>query len=233
MNYDYKPSGWSFRSGNTYVRFGHICSVIVALVAAMTSISAGNPKVPFFLQFTDKVASTAGIGLLRKTPIPELSSEIRIWIGFGVVIPAHMLRLQVGREGEVKGEVLVHFPSDLSYMGEDASEFRRDVMRGCTDLRRGKKIDVCTAVFRSTPDWSTLHRRLTTLGIATLPDESELPKQEIVVFDGIAMVVEVRDGSSYRAYEYANPSLRSGPHAEAASQIIQAIGNVIYLSGDN
>ena len=192
---------------------------------------AQHSERPFLLQFTSDTALTAGIGLLNNSPIPDNTTEVRIWIGFGVVVPEEMLRLRTDAQGATLGEVLVHFPSDLTYMkAREAAAFRRDVMRRCNRLRKGKETDVCTATFKHAPDWSALYKELVKLGITTLPDESELPKSDRLVFDGVAIVVEVRQGSVYRAYEYSNPVFRSEPEAKAAAQIISTVSDVFRLS---
>jgi hypothetical protein len=198
------------------------------VTVVVTGASAIAKDEPFLLRFTDEVATTAGIGLLKSATLPAGSSEIRIWIGFGVVMPDEMLRLQRDSQGEIVGEVLVYYPSDLTYMkANDAKRFRRNIMRNCTNLRKGGEKDVCTATFKSVPNWIDLYSRLAHLGIATLPDESELANQEIVVNDGVAMVVEVRNGSDYRAYGYSNPSFRDEAEAQSAAQIIRVVSDAI------
>ena len=208
----------------------NVSRILVAglLTLVVTGASATAKEEPFLLHFTDEVATTAGIGLLKSATLPVGSSEIRIWIGFGVVMPDEMLRLQRDSQGEIAGEVLVYYPSDLTYMkASDAKRFRRDIMRNCTNLRKGTESDVCTATFKTVPNWIDLYNRLAHLGIATLPDESELPSQKIVVNDGVAMVVEIRNGSSYRAYEYSNPIFRDEAEAQAAAQIIRVVSDAI------
>lgn len=204
--------------------------LFASLMLAAAQATANEREEPFLLQFTSEAVTTAGMGTLKESHIPDQTSEIRVWIGFGVVQPQKMLRLRVNADGGVSGEILVHFPSDLTYMEDHAAEFRRDVMRNCTNLRTGKESDVCTATLKNTPSWDALYKNLFRLGITTLPDQSELPQPEIDVLDGIAMVVEVREGSSYRAYEYSNPAFRSEPEAEAATMIIHAIADVFRQS---
>jgi len=204
----------------------HVAAVIVCLVAGTTT-AATNIDPPL-LRYTDEIANTAEIGLLRNSEFPNNRTEIRVWIGFGVITPDEMLRLQLQANGELSGEVLVYFPSDLTYMNKrSAKRFRDGIMRSCTRLRKGTKVDVCTATFKKTPNWNALYEQLNRLGITTLPDESELPRPDVVVFDGISMVVEVREGSSYRAYQYSNPHFRREPESNAAQQIIRAIADAI------
>ena len=191
-----------------------------------TSSSAEEKKEPFLLAFTNSVATTAGIGLLKETPLPPGNSEIRIWIGFGIVTPDEMLRIQVNSHGEVTGDVLVYFPSEFRSMkSREEKRFLRSILRNCTNLHEGTEKDVCTAKFKSTPDWTALYKELNHLGITILPDESELPKPDSVVFDGVSMVVEVRNGLNYRAYEYSNPAFRSEPEAKIAAQIMKLVAD--------
>ena len=202
--------------------------VLVAVILTSGQNSAETKEQPFLLQFTHEVATTAGIGLLSDLVIPDNATEIRVWIGFGTVIPEEVLRLGINADGVVSGDVLIHFPSDLTSMGsQDASEFLKSIMRNCRDSRKGEQSEVCTATYRHEPDWEALYEDLLGLGIATLPDESELPKPEFMVMDGISMVVEVRNGPKYRAYQYSNPAFRDEPEARAATKIMRTIGAVI------
>jgi hypothetical protein len=183
-----------------------------------------SPRLP---TVASDVARTAGIGQLESTLLPDGASELRVWVGFGVVSPEHLLRLVVRRDGVITGESIVYFPTDISYMEDYEAEFRRELLAGCTNLRQGKKVSVCTSTFTDSPDWQTLYGDLVDLGILSLPDESELPDPEFQVMDGIAMVVEVRNGSDYRAYRYSNPSFRNEPQAQRASQIIHTVVNLV------
>ncbi len=206
----------------------------MALLVCVAHASAKNVEERSLPESAQHAAQTAGIGSLKDSDLPEHSSEIRIWIGFGVAIPNHMLRFRVDSKGVVSGEVLVHFPSDLSYMPPaDIAEFRRDVMRNCTNLRKGKESDVCTATFKRPPNWKFVLKKLVSLGIRTLPDDSQLPKPEMDFTDGIAMAAEVRDGSSYRIYWYSNPQFRSEPEAIAATKIMDIVIAVFHQSNDS
>ena len=207
--------------------FRYLVHTILLVVA--TQAPASEMEHPVLLPFTDDAAMAAGIGLLKETPLAENSSEIRIWIGFGLVVPEKMLRFRRDSRGVVSGQVFVKFPSDLGYMSSnDAADLRREIMRNCRDLRKGKKSDVCTATFAHEPNWQSLYKKLVALGLTTLPDESTLPEPEFEGNDGIAMVVEIRNGAAYRAYEYSNPILRDGPEAAAAVKIISTVNNAIH-----
>ncbi|MDR7099287.1 hypothetical protein J2X04_001634 [Lysobacter niabensis] len=183
---------------------------------------------PFLLQFTHGASAAAGIGELKEISLPDKEREIRIWVGFGVLRTDHLLRLRTTQDGNVLGEVLVHYKNDLSDMGpEDAAEFRRSVLEGCINPREGSESNVCTASYRRQPNWKTIYKKLVKLGILTLPDESVLPPPEIDITDGVAMVVEVREGAQYRAYEYSNSWARREPEAVAATDILQIVGKAI------
>ncbi len=187
---------------------------------------------PFLLQFTNDVAAAANLGQLSRAPLAN-GLEIRVWVGFGVVTPEHMLRLRVDGAGRISGQLWVYFPSDLTYI-EDIHErhrVRREWTHDCSNLKHGKKHDVCIALFKKVPDWASTYHTLTSLGIATLPDESDLPKQKSTVLDGVAMVVEIRSEHEYRAYAYSNPIFREGPEAKAAVSILDTVGEIIRSYG--
>jgi hypothetical protein len=62
---------------------------------------------------------------------------------------------------------------------------------------------------------------LEALGVWTLPDQDDLPRDSIMVFDGWSMTVEVRDGPRYRSYAYSNPDAHKQPEQVAASALGQ------------
>ncbi len=201
---------------------------VVLFALASVSSSGGVAEVPYLLGTTDSAANTAGIGLLRESSIPPRSVEIRVWDGFGITTPDSMLRLDVDEKGVAHGEVLVHYDNDFDgWKPADAVAFERSIQKKCSNMRRGRYTVTCVGEFKKSPDWSSLYRRLDALGIATLPDESTLPKTDVVVHDGSCMVVEVRNDSGYRTYEYCNPHQRKGPEAEAADKIMREIGPIL------
>ena len=203
--------------------------IALALLASGTESPQPDAKLPFLLQFTHEVAETAGVGRLSQTPGSLGSEEIRVWVGFGVISPDHMLRLHRDASGKVFGELWIYFPNDLTSI-EDLHErhrIRRKWTQGCAAVRKGEETDVCLAVFRKPPNWALIYTQLASLGVATLPDESSLAKPKTQVFDGVAMVVELQNDKGYRSYEYSNPIFREEPEAKAAAAIIEAVGDVI------
>ena len=199
------------------------------LIEALPLYAAETPtEPPFLLQFTHRATEAARIGELSKANLKADEREVRIWFGFGIMRIDRMLRLRISSSGTVHGEVLVHYSNDLSDMTQsDASEFHQDVRSSCTNFREGSEANVCTALYRREPNWRSIYKKLVALGIFDLPDESTLPKPEYEINDGAAIVVEVRHGSNYRAYEYSNPVFRNQPEAVAASKIMEVVANVI------
>jgi hypothetical protein len=220
------------------MKFGIAIALVLASAWLPGSATAAtdvpsDPHVPSLLQYTHEVAETAGIGRLSATAGTPGVEELRIWVGFGIVTPEHMLRLRIDATGKVSGELWVHFPGDLSGVVDihERKKIRRQWTRDCAKPKRGRKDDVCLSIFRTPVDWRDVYERLRALGIATLPDESALPRTALIALDGISMVVEVRNGAAYRAYAYSNPMLRDGPEAEAAVKILHAVGEVIRAPG--
>ena len=195
--------------------------------AAAGALEPAANERPFLLRFTDDRARVAQIGILEELPIPEGQREIRIWIGFGILRIERMLRLRVGADGEVTGDVINSFRiSDLP--AEDAQELRAGILKGCADWKQGTETETCISRFRWRQNWSCIYRRLIDLGIDQLPDESRLPEPEFDVNDGVAMVVEIRDGGRYRAYQYSNPGFRTEPEAVSALKIMQEVANTMH-----
>ena len=144
-----------------------------------------------------------------------------------MTVRQHLLRLFISTDEKVKGDVFIYYANGSHYMKEHGAKFLRKLKLGCENFRRGTHLDVCAATFRLSPDWHEIYNNLNSLGIKTLPDQSELPGAEIYVTDGTSVVIEVRDGARYRSYEYSNPSVRSEPEASRASEIIRIVENLV------
>ncbi len=185
-----------------------------------TSVRGAEGDVPRLLTFVDNVAETAGIGLLRDTPLPDGEQELRVWTGFGVVVPKSMVRIRVSAVGKVSGQVFLHHRADLEFASaqRDAA-FQRWQMGTCRTRLVGAESVVCETQTVGRPRWLATYRRLLRLGVLDLPDQSVLPKPTLDMSDGWALVVEVRRGAEYRAYQYSNPALIPAPEAQAAEQI--------------
>jgi hypothetical protein len=183
---------------------------------------------PFLLKFTDQAAETSGIGRLRNQAIASDEIEVRIWSGFGIVIPEEMLRIRVHADGVVEGGLLLYYPNDLSYMtDEEQDEFRADLAGACVDARSGQEEETCWQTFEEPPDWTAIYRKLVEYGIYSLPDQSTLPKSEIETTDGVSMVVELRHGAHYRSYQYSNP-FQASKEELAAKKILELVSPTLF-----
>jgi hypothetical protein len=181
----------------------------------------------------DAVASTAGIPVLRVTPLPAGEREVRVWIGGGPGYPQRMYRFIRGR-GRVRGEEILHWPGreqQRRFGVEGAPSFEQlmvDELRGgCGHFRRGETAGTCRVRFRSEPRWSEVLARTEAAGLWEVPDESTLPGGRRLVIDGWSVTVELRDGTRYRSYAYFNPD-RPGarPEAARAAAVAAAMGGV-------
>ena len=206
-------------------------TLLLACITGCSSLSASrvasDEYVPGLLEFTDPIAHTAEIGLLREAVPSKYETEVRIWVGFGVVVPNEMVRILASSDG-VSGQIYVHYPADLSYVDEaEASEFRDEAFGSCTRILESATHVVCVAQLKPSPRWDTLLRNLVRLGLFTLPDQSRLPPPKWQVLDGVAMLVELRSKSHYRAYEYSNPSFNEESAARNAEKIMRTIRSFI------
>ncbi|MEP7043517.1 MAG: hypothetical protein ABI843_10675 [Dokdonella sp.] len=185
-----------------------------------------TPKeLPFLLTFTDQATYSMNLPLLRESVLPEGAKEVRVWTGFGTVAPDFLLRFQIEPNGDLTGTMLAHFmraPEDNAY-----NESVRSVLRAmCTSVQSNEAADSCAATASQEVHWKTIYRKLVREGLWTLPDESELPKPKFTLSDGSSIVVELRDGKSYRTYQYSNPLMLEGVAAEHAYALMRISGDI-------
>ena len=211
--------------------------LLAIMLACLTACSGTRLRVepdgfvPGLLEFTDPVARTAGIGLLREARVHDESRVIRIWLGFGVVIPNRIVEIRVAADGRVSGEIYLHYPSDISYMDDaDAKDFREEFVALCDAVVESESHVVCSSKSSATLRWSTLLDRLIGRKLFSLPDQSKLPAPKWQVHDGAAMVVELLSVDGYRSYEYTNPLFNQAPEARDAQEMMRDVGEFIHAA---
>ncbi|GLC24695.1 hypothetical protein [Roseisolibacter agri] len=190
--------------------------------AARAGLPADVSWPPWFYARADRVARLARLTPLDRRVLPDGVREVRIWL-VGPGITSHMIRF-TEQGGRTRGEVVIHWevtPVD-SACGEPAGESMHDLMLytlpgQCGPIASGVDVAACRARFARAPDWRATLQALAADGLWELPDQSTLPPRNFVVFDGWGMVVELRDGARYRAYEFNNPGMgQSLPEQRAA-----------------
>ena len=188
-----------------------------------------------YIETFDSVAVSAGLQPLHAVSLPVGRREIRLWIGGGIGYPQDLYRFVEDR-GRVTGELIRHWPDDA--LGGSDSLPRRsfhDLMiyseRGrCADFRLAAGMGTCRGSFIRQPDWKNVLRRAEASDLWTLPDDSSLPSDGVMVFDGWSLVVELRDGPRYRSYHYSNPDAhKAWPQAAKAVAIARATAPIDEL----
>lgn len=174
-----------------------------------------DPAEPRFAYFIDEVARAAGLEPLRSRPAGKVRREIRLWEGFGIVAPEELLRVVETSSGVGGTHLFWWTPNDpaseaaadrdtaLISNAELFASLRK--WYGCRRLRRTTDFEMCEATLRRGQTWAGILAQLDSLGVATLPDESELSPPGGIGLDGFTLVVEVRDGDRYRSYSYWSP----------------------------
>jgi hypothetical protein len=180
----------------------------------------------------DPIVRAAGLTPLRSTRLAAGQREIRVWIGGGIGYPQDLYRIVDQGKGKVLGWLIFHWPADDdAKSGAKKGRTFNDVVtyhqRGrCSNFRRSREVAVCDANFDTRPEWSTVLREADAAGLWTLPDESLLPKSDIITTDGWGITIELRNGLTYRAYSYGNPDDKAWPEAKLAVRIAKAFRRI-------
>lgn len=221
----------AYRDGATKARVVLLAAAVGAALpgcAGRNSLLGEGPpyQLPFLLRFTDSAARSMGLPLLRESALPESVKEVRVWTGFGTVQPDFMLRFQITADGPLTGTL-------LAYAIRDPSDEKYDRWIGavlgamCSSVRSDVGLASCAADASREIRWKAVYRNLVADELWNLPDESELPKPKYTMSDGSGIVVELRDGRGYRAYEYLNPGMREGLAARRAVRLQEIAGGVV------
>lgn len=185
-----------------------------------------NDETDSFVEFTDDKALSANLIPLRQKALTPGTKEIRVWVGFGVVSREDLLVLQIDRDGSVTGQKIWVYkiePEKWKDEPEALEEYLDGIYYRCNVISKYQNIESCKVKNSEIYDWSKVYSKLLNLDIWTLPDESKLPKPEVVVLHGFSVVVELNDGINYRAYSYGNPGFRKDEEAEKASKMMSFV----------
>jgi len=181
-----------------------------------------------YLPIFDSVVASAGLPRLRTSRLPPGHREVRVWIGGGLGYPQDLYRF-VDDRGRLSGELVRYWglePLDSDRQpGETFNDLMLYSLRGsCSQFSASAQKGTCRADFIRSPDWGAVLRRAEAEGLWKLPDQSALPDDGIMVVDGWAITVELRDASNYRVYHYSNPDAhKPSAEGESASRIAQAV----------
>ena len=186
----------------------------------------------------DGEALAAGLVPLREARLGPGEREVRIWTKVELSGTVQLHRF-TERDGRVRGEMVYAWhagPPDAS-LGERTGETYHDHMlyrlRGaCEGFAVAFERGACRARFRREPPWNRVLREAEANGVWTLVDQDSLPHTGFrIILDGWSMVVELRDGASYRAYRYhcpwAHPEWRSATLATAIARSLHAIDSLM------
>jgi hypothetical protein len=187
----------------------------------------------WILDSRDSVTAAARLKPLAVTRLGTGEQEIRIWIGEGIGVPENLYRI-VRRNGLATGELIYFWdlgPRGGAESGEpDFNAVLLYSLEGqCGSVGRAGNAYACHTNLIRSPDWQAILRRMERAALWTLPDESELPPDSILVMDGWGVLVEVRDGLNYRAYHHSNPDAHGNMFSQQAVQIAAALDPVDSL----
>lgn len=151
-----------------------------------------------------RVAKAAGLVPLSEAPLAPGDREARIWLDRGLVNPFWMYRL-VSRHGHATGEIVFYwFGSQVADTGFDRG-VRGWIGDSCDRFASVQDVRVCHGRFAHTPRWRTLLDSVSSMGLWTLPDPATLPRDHVMMLDGSIVRVELRDGDTFRSFDYAFP----------------------------
>ena len=178
----------------------------------------------------DRAASGAGLRPLREAALPDGANEVRLWYWAAFQSEHRLLRIRVHGDA-VDGELI--------WVWAVWPDGRPQGMLPVTPPGRCRPgvepqpgYALCAAALERRVSWPAVLRELETAQVWTLPDESEVPRQNDIV-DGRGIMVEVRRNGCYRLYGYFNPEMEPRPEYQHAVALLRAFGRVGQAWTDN
>ncbi|HEU0052035.1 MAG TPA: hypothetical protein VFQ39_02615 [Longimicrobium sp.] len=163
----------------------------------------------------DLAARAAGLPPLRETPMAPGEREVRVWFVGGLGYPRRFYRIR-GEGAGANGSLMEFWKRDHDASRPDSTRYEaliRHYQKGrCGEIGVFRSIEACEVRTDTPPDWAAVLASAEAAGLRTLPDEDDLPEDGNgfrITIDGWTLVVEVREGASYRAYHYDCPNASS------------------------
>ena len=155
-----------------------------------------NSWEPIYFKAINERARIANLGDLRSVTLTGSDLEVRVWVGFGLV--------------PLEGIIVKRNNGTWSATHLRSVDPRLPRHRYQQALPPPKS------------GWENFWERLTSEGVLTLPDDSQL-EDKVRATDGQSFVVEINTDKSYRTYRYSNPHLQKWPEARRMTNIANII----------
>lgn len=183
----------------------------------------------------DEIGRVIGVQPLHAGgELPSGHREVQIWVGFGMIEPETFTRIRTdgrsvrgtkifwwSRATDRAAEANADRDPNLISNGELYTNLRQTA--GCGPRRRRGQYEMCAATLAADQSWQGILQSLDSLGIDALPNGTGMG------LDGWGVVVEVRDGASYRTYSYWVPQAAAPePEVRRAAAIVELVGRIGY-----
>ena len=183
--------------------------------------------VEIYYPILDGVAACANLPELYSSTLSVPSRRLRIWLP-SYSIPAAMVDLRL-TDGTVQGTWYWWWETNDAKLVRSVRRLVRHEYN-CSTIVRCEGYEYCVQNFRSPPQWSPMVAALELNDVWTLPDESTMPKTNIIIFDGTSIIVEARTDQTYRSYYYHEPADRPWPEEKKAAAMMDAIYSLYRVS---
>ncbi len=185
-----------------------------------------EPWVEIFYEAIDDATLAAGHPRLREQPLEPGARELRLWVGFGLRRRQQYLRLTIAPEDSDTCPKIVGEPHAWWHeaAGEACGQAARQIATevACGPPGWGEHHGACPLKLASAPDWVTTYERLLEHRVWELPGSAHHP-EHVRATDGTSLVVELREGDRFRAYEYGNPGSQRYEAARDAAAIVALV----------
>lgn len=191
---------------------------LIVLLGLLLPLAAAADGLPTdLLQSSEGAARAALLTPLQDAKLDPATSEVRIWIGFYNVAELKLVRFRVDAAGQVQGESFFVYPP----MTGDAEKPYYDLIAGqCQAFNRTQDWEACRPTGAATIHWDSAYHALQSLGLWS-QDASKLPSPS--PRGGPTVLVELRNGVTYRAYAFNDPGESKSPRLRDAVKFMAVV----------
>jgi len=178
------------------------------VIAPYAVASGARPRPVVLERAIDPCLRIVGLASLAEVELPQGYRELRLTGGPGMILGEDypVVRVLASPQG-VQGEVVRCW----GYVDSTTHEIHHRALRA----RPSRPVN-----------WARLFAHLDSLGASTL----QSPKHQTVVFDAGDLIVEIRDGARYRAYEVNAPTWRADSLGRQAARIKAVVDSMNRLT---
>lgn len=179
---------------------------------------------PVAANYPSELIETVGWSDITSELKPKGAEEVRFWLS-SEIYPAHLIKMEKGKRGDVEGEVLLYWPIDTTKTRVDFTHqiMKRYLEGTCTEFFTTGEYGYCFPELEDNMKWSSIYAASESQDFWQLPGGADAAEAERTW----QMYVQMRLRNYYRDYQHVNAHTYEDEALKTSViQLVRAVRNL-------